>query len=60
MEKAKEIDNWKRPVVKINPELEKYRDNTPFPEKLALAKERLKNVKLSDLEALRNKSNSSH
>ena len=54
MEEVKPFDKWKIPDVKINPELEKYRDNTLFPEQLARAKEKLKNVKIPDIETLRN------
>ena len=41
-------DSWnsKVPKVKINPLLNKYEDMELFPEKLAQAKEELKNVKL--------------
>jgi hypothetical protein len=34
------------PIVCIDPSLGKYRDNTPFPEKLAKANEMLKTAKL--------------
>ena len=45
MKNIQEFDQ-KVPVVCIDPSLEKYRDKTPFPEKLAKAKEMLKNAKL--------------
>ena len=53
MKNAKDLDKRKVPVVTIDPLLEKYRDNTPFPEKLAQAKEMLKTAKLPDIKKYR-------
>lgn len=39
-------NNRKVPIVCIDPSLEKFRDNTPFPEKLAKANKMLKTAKL--------------
>ena len=46
MKNIQEFNNQKVPVVCIDPSLEKYRDKTPFPEKLALANKKLKGAKL--------------
>jgi hypothetical protein len=46
MKNKKELNNLKVPIICIDPSLEKYRDNTPFPEKLAKANEMLKTAKL--------------
>jgi hypothetical protein len=46
MKNIQELNSRKVPVVCIDPSLEKYRDKTPFPEKLAKANEMLKNAKL--------------
>ena len=46
MKKVQELNNSKLPIVAIDTSLNKYRDNTLFPEKLALANEQLKGVKL--------------
>ena len=46
MKNKQEVNSLKVPIICIDPSLEKYRDNTPFPEKLALANKKLKNVKL--------------
>lgn len=46
MKKAQELKNSKVPIVAIDPSLNKYRNKTLFPEKLALANEQLKGVKL--------------
>lgn len=46
MTKVQELNNSKKPIVSIDPSLNKYRDNTLFPEKLALANEQLKGVRL--------------
>lgn len=41
--------NSKVPAVDIDPSLDQYALNTPFPEKLALAEERLKGVEIPDV-----------
>ena len=46
MKNIQELNNHKVPIVCIDPSLEKYRDKTPFPEKLAKANEMLKTAKL--------------
>ena len=46
MTKIQELNNSKVPIVAIDPSLNKYGDKTLFPEKLALANEQLKGVKL--------------
>ena len=46
MKHIQEFNPQKVPIVCIDPSLEKYRDKTPFPEKLAKANEMLKNAKL--------------
>ncbi len=46
MKKTDELNNIKVPVVRIDPSLDKYRDNTPFPDKLAKANHMLKTAKL--------------
>ncbi|MCY7420557.1 MAG: hypothetical protein LH478_02315 [Chitinophagaceae bacterium] len=43
-----ELNESKVPIVIIDPSLEKYRDKILFPEKLARAKELLKNAKLPE------------
>ena len=39
----------KVPVVEIDPSLDKYAENTPFPEKLAFAEEILKGIKIPEV-----------
>lgn len=46
MKNIQEQNNSKVPIVCIDPSLEKYRENTPFPEKLAKANKMLKTTKL--------------
>ena len=46
MKNKQEVNSLKVPIICIDPSLEKYRDNTPFPEKLAKANEMLKTAKL--------------
>jgi hypothetical protein len=46
MKNKQELYSLKVPIVCIDPSLEKYRDNTPFPEKLAKANKMLKTAKL--------------
>ena len=46
MKTVQDLNKSKLPIVAIDPSLNKYRDKTPFPEKLALANEQLKGVKL--------------
>lgn len=44
--KVEELNKSKVPVIAIDPSLGKFRENTPFPEKLAKANEMLKNGKI--------------
>ena len=60
MEKVKPFDKSKLPGVKINPELEKYRDIILFPEQLAKAKELFKKLNITDRESFLKKVKSSH
>jgi hypothetical protein len=46
MKTAQELNNRKVPIVRIDHSLDKYRDNTPFPDKLAKANQMLKTAKL--------------
>lgn len=46
MKTVQELNNRKVPIVRIDPSLEKYRDNTLFPKKLARANKMLKTAKL--------------
>jgi hypothetical protein len=46
MKTVEELNNRKVPIVRIDPSLEKYRDNTPFPDKLTKANKMLKTAKL--------------
>ena len=46
MKTVKELNKSKVPVVTIDPSLKKYRDKTPFPEKLAKADKMLKTAKI--------------
>lgn len=46
MKKIEEPKSSKVPDVTIDPSLNKYRDKTLFPEKLALANKQLKGAKL--------------
>ena len=46
MKKKQEVNSFKVPIICIDPSLEKYRNNTPFPEKLARANQMLKTAKL--------------
>jgi len=46
MKKVQELNKSKVPIVAIDPSLNKYRDKTLFPKKLALANEQLKGAKL--------------
>ncbi len=48
MKTIQELNDSKVPIVAIDPSLSKYRDKTPFPEKLAKAEEMLKGVTLPD------------
>jgi len=52
MEEVKPFDKWKIPDVKINPELEKYRDVILFPEQHAKAQELFKKLGITDRESL--------
>ena len=42
------LNKSKVPLVAIDQSLGKYRDNTPFPKKLEIAKEMLKTAKLPE------------
>jgi hypothetical protein len=46
MKTIQELNKSKVPIVAIDPSLDKYRDKTPFPEKLAKANKMLKTAKL--------------
>ena len=46
MKKIQELNNSKMPIIAIDSSLNKYRDQTLFPKKLALANQQLKGVKL--------------
>jgi hypothetical protein len=46
MTKIEELNKSKKPIIAIDSSLNKYRDKTLFPKKLALANEQLKGVKL--------------
>jgi hypothetical protein len=46
MKTVQELNSRKVPIVRIDPTLEKYRDNTPFPDKLDKANKMLKTAKL--------------
>ncbi len=46
MTKVEELNKSKKPIIAIDKALNKYRDKTLFPEKLALANEQLKGVRL--------------
>jgi hypothetical protein len=48
MKTIKELNKSKVPILAIDPSLGKYRDKTPFPEKLAKANKILKTAKLPD------------
>ena len=40
----KKMRKYRKPVIRINPELDKYNDVILFPEKFAIANEQLKNA----------------
>lgn len=46
MKDAQELKRIKKPIVRIDPSLDCYRDKVLFPEQLARVNESLKNVKL--------------
>ena len=46
MKKNEELNGWRNTKVTYDPTLEKLKGQVLFPEKLALANERLKNAKL--------------
>lgn len=46
MKNVQDLNNRKVPIVRIDPSLEKYRVNTPFPEKLERVNKILKTAKL--------------
>ena len=46
MKKVEDLNKRKVPIVRIDPSLERYRDKTLFPDKLAMANEMLRTAKL--------------
>ena len=46
MKTIQDLNKSKAPIVVIDPSLRKFRDKTPFPEKLAKANDMLKTAKL--------------
>ena len=46
MKKVEDLNKRKVPIVRIDPSLERYRDKTLFPDKLAKANEMLRTAKL--------------
>jgi len=48
MKKVEDLNSRKVPIVRIDPSLERYRDRTLFPDKLAKANEMLRTAKLPD------------
>ncbi len=48
--KIEELNKSKVPIVAIDPSLNKYQGKVLFPKKLALAEERLKGVKLPEIQ----------
>ncbi len=44
--KIEDLNNAKVPIIKIDPKLERFRGRELFPEKVAMAKKMLANVKL--------------
>jgi hypothetical protein len=46
MKTIHDLNKSKVPIVAIDPSLNKYRDETPFPEKLEKANKKLKTAKL--------------
>jgi len=46
MKTVQEINNNKKPIVRVDSSLEKYRNKTLFPKKLSKANELLRNAKL--------------
>lgn len=51
MKKVEDLNRRKVPIVRIDPSLERYRDRTLFPDKLAKANEMLKTARLPAKEA---------
>lgn len=49
--KVNDLNKEKIPVVKINKNLEEYKNKILFPKKLAMANEMLKNVKLPEIKS---------
>lgn len=47
--KIEELDKSKVPIVAIDSSLNRYQGKTLFPEKLAIAEQRLKGVKLPEI-----------
>ena len=50
---VEELNKSKVPIVAIDPSLNKYQGKILFPQKLALAEEQLKGVKLPEIKKLR-------
>jgi hypothetical protein len=46
MKKVEDLNKRKVPIVRIDPSLERYRDKTLFPDKLAKSNEMLRTAKL--------------
>ena len=46
MKKVEDLNKRNVPIVRIDPSLERYRDKTLFPDKLAKANEMLRTAKL--------------
>jgi NAD(P)H-hydrate repair Nnr-like enzyme with NAD(P)H-hydrate epimerase domain len=47
--KIEELNQSKVPIVAIDPSLNKYQGKILFPKKLAIAEEKLKGIKLSEI-----------
>ena len=48
--KIEELNKSKAPIVAIDPSLNKYQGKVLFPKKLVIAEEKLKGVKLPEIE----------
>lgn len=48
--KIEELNKSKSPIVAIDPSLNKYQGNVLFPKKLTIAEEKLKGVKLPEIQ----------
>jgi hypothetical protein len=47
--KIEELNKSKVPIIAIDPSLNKYQGKTLFPEKLAIAEQKLKGVRLPEI-----------